>query len=224
MDLRSTQMSGRRRVGAVAAIGVLALGLAAAWVWRAVNLTPASPPRYVEVGRGAYTLPRPDPIADFALLRHDGKPFGNGALTGQWTFLIFGYTFCPDFCPTTLAMFSQMHGLLAQQPERVRDVQFAMVTLDPERDTAELLAAYVPQFNPAFIGVTGSRTMVQRLADSVGADHQRHAPNSHGHYLIDHSTSVLLVNPQGRVQGVFAPPHDATDMVKAFAKIRQSAP
>ena len=102
MDLRLTQMSGRRRVAAVAAIGVLFL--AAAWGWRAANLTPASQPRYVEVGRGAYTLPRPDPIADFALFRHDGKPFGNGALTGQWTFLIFGYTFCPDFCPTTEAV------------------------------------------------------------------------------------------------------------------------
>ena len=222
MDLRLTRLSGRKRVAAAA--GIVVLALAAAWAWRAVHSTPASQPRYVEVGRGAYTLPKPDPITDFALSRHDGKPFGNGALAGQWTFLVFGYTHCPDFCPTTLAVFSQMHGLLAQQPERSGNVQFAMVTVDPERDTAELLAAYVPQFNPAFIGVTGTRAMVQRLAESVGADHHRHPPDSGGHYLIDHSTSVLLVNPEGRVQGVFAPPHDAADMVKAFAKIRQSAP
>lgn len=224
MSLRFRLARMPRRWQIAVAAGIVVLAMAAAWGWRALSPTPASPPRYVEVGHGAYTLPRPDPIADFDLVRHDGRPFTNGALTGRWTFLVFGYTYCPDFCPTTLAVFNQIHGLLARQPDGGREVQFVMVTVDPERDTAAQIAAYVPQFNPAFIGVTGTKAMIGRLADSVGADHHRHAPDSGGNYLIDHSTAVLLVNPQGRVQGVFAPQHDAADMVKAFAKIRASAP
>lgn len=203
---------------------VVVAGLAAAWAWHTQQTRAARQPRYVEVANGAYVLPRPDRLADFELVRHDGTPFASNALKGRWSFLIFGYTFCPDFCPTTLVAFNEMHRLLTQQSDAGRDVQFIMVTVDPERDTARQLATYVPQFNPEFIGVTGAAAMIARLADSVGAVYEKHSMGSDGNYLMDHSTAVHLINPQGQLQGVFAPPHVAAEMLAGYRKIRQSAP
>lgn len=207
------------RMVVVSAIALLAAAAGAAWHWMRAPAPQA--PHFVEVGVGAYVLPRPDALADFRLVKHDGTAFTNGSLKGRWTFLIFGYTFCPDFCPTTLVEFTHIHKLLAAAPSGVRNVQFVMVSVDPDRDTPALLAQYVPQFNPEFVGVTGDAATIKRLADSVGAIYAR-VPGSRGaNYLIDHSTAVLLVNPQGALQGVFAAPHVAKDMVQGFAKIRE---
>lgn len=209
--------STRRRTLVASLLGgaVLAGGLAA-WAWQQRRV-PAAAPHFVEVGPNAYRLPRPDPLARFALQRHDGQPFDNAALQGRWTFMIFGYTFCPDFCPAMLATFVELQALLERQP-----VQFVMVSVDPERDTPALLAAYVPKFHPSFIGATGDPAVIRALADSVGAMYARVPGSSERHYLIDHSTAVLLVGPQGGLQGIFAAPHVAAEMARGFAAI--SAP
>lgn len=227
MDLRSGLARISRRAWFAIGASAAAAALAAAWFGGPLRPPPERTQRYVEVARGTYLLPKPDAIADFDLVRHDETPFGPAALRGRWTFLIFGYTSCPDFCPTTLLAFQALHQRLEQTGDGTRDVQFAMVSVDPERDTTKVLAAYVGHFNPAFVGVTGSTAQVTRLADSVGAEYHRHAPAAGGYYLVDHSTSVLLVNPEGQVRGVFAPPHEAEDMLKGFQAIkaiRASAP
>lgn len=205
----------------IAAALVLLLLAAGALSWRWLHPAPTQLPHFVEVGVGAYVLPKPDALAPFRLVKHDNTVFDNQALKGRWTFLIFGYTFCPDFCPTTLVEFTQIHRQLAQRPQGVRDVQFVMISVDPERDTPELLGRYVPQFNREFIGVTGDPAVIARLADSVGAVYARAPGSSGSNYLIDHSTAVLLINPNGALQGVFAAPHVAKDMVQAFAKMRE---
>lgn len=203
----------------IAAVAVLVAAAALGWRW--LRPPPAPAPHFVEVANGAYVLPKPDTLADFRLVKHDGTIFDNQSLKSRWTFLIFGYTFCPDFCPTTLVEFAHVHRQLAQRPQGTRDVQFVMVSVDPARDTPELLGRYVPQFNREFIGATGEPAVIARLADSVGAVYAR-APGSSGdNYLIDHSTAVLLINPNGALQGVFAAPHVAKDMVQAFAKMRE---
>jgi protein SCO1/2 len=223
MNWRSGFARSPRRRWIAAAVAAVLVSLAAAGWWGSLREPPKSVSRYVEVAHGAYLLPKPDGIAAFDLVRHDETKFDNAALKGHWTFLIFGYTSCPDFCPTTLLAFQALHERLAASPDGVRDVQFAMVSVDPERDTAQLLAAYVTQFNPAFVGVTGSSAQVALLADSVGADYHKHPPTTGGHYVVDHSTSVLLVNPEGQVRGVFAPPHEAKDLFDGFLKIKASA-
>ena len=157
----------RARVAADRRDLVLLLAVAGALSWR--WLRPAQLPHFVEVGTGAYVLPKPDTLADFRLVKHDDTVFDNQSLKGRWTFLIFGYTFCPDFCPTTLVEFAQIHRQLAQRAQGTRDVQFVMVSVDPERDTPQLLGRYVPQFNREFVGVTGDPAVIKRLADSVGA-------------------------------------------------------
>lgn len=209
----------RRGWLAIAALAVLLL-LAAAWAVRSIKPAPASLSRYVEVAHGAYLLARPDALANFELVKHDETPFGNAALKDRWSFLIFGYTFCPDFCPTTLVVFNELHRLLAQQPGGVRDVQFMMVTVDPQRDTPQQLKAYVPQFNPEFIGVTGNASTIKRLADSLGAVFEKHSGSTGAGYLMDHSSTVYLIDPQGQLRAVFAPPHVAADMVTGFQKIK----
>ena len=224
MALRSVFGRLPRRGWIAVVAGAGAAALVAAWFLGLGRPAPERAPRYVEVAHGAYVLPKPDAIAAFDLVRHDETKFDNAALKGRWSFLIFGYTSCPDFCPTTLATFQVLHERLAKTAEGTREVQFVMVSVDPERDTAKLLAAYVTHFNPAFVGVTGSVAQVARLADSVGAEYQKQPPAAEGHYVVDHSTSVLLVNPEGQVRGVFAPPHEATDLFDGFLKIRASAP
>ena len=211
-----------RRVSVVtAAVLVLVLVAAGALSWHWLRPAPAPLPHFVEVGTGAYVLPKPDVLAEFRLIKHDNTVFDNQSLKGRWTFMIFGYTFCPDFCPTTLVEFVQIHRQLAQRPQGSRDVQFVMISVDPERDTPQLLGRYVPQFNREFIGVTGDAAVIARLAASVGAVYARAPGSSDGNYLIDHSTAVLLINPDGKLQGVFAAPHVAKDMVQAFAKMRE---
>ena len=177
--------------------------------------------RYIEVAHGVYMLAETEVLADFELIKHDDTPFGNQAFKDRWSFLMFGYTLCPDFCPTTLVVFNEVHRMLAQQPGSGRDVQFVMVSVDPERDTVRQLKEYVPHFNSEFIGVTGNFEVITRLTDSLGAVHEKHLGSTNATYLIDHSTALHLINPQGRLQAVFAPPHEAADMVKGFEKIRE---
>ncbi|HSW24489.1 MAG TPA: SCO family protein [Burkholderiaceae bacterium] len=211
-----------RRVSLVAAATLVLLLVAAVTLsWRWLRPAPAPLPHFVEVAAGAYVLPKPDALAEFRLVKHDDTVFDIQSLKGRWTFLIFGYTFCPDFCPTTLVEFAQMHRQLAQRPQGTRDVQFVMISVDPDRDTPQLLGRYVPQFNREFIGVTGDPAVIKQLADSVGAVYARAPGSSDSNYLIDHSTAVLLINPDGKLQGVFAAPHVAKDMVQAFAKMRE---
>lgn len=211
--------SRRKWLAIVLALVVLAAAAAAAWRW--MRPTPAQSPHFVEVARGIYILAQPDALADFQLVRHDDAPFGNDALRGRWSFVVFGYTFCPDFCPTTLVTFNELHSLLAQRPGGVGDLQFVMVSVDPERDTTQLLRRYVLHFNRDFIGATGDAAAIARLADSVGAVYSRHPGSSPESYLIDHSSAVLLINPQGRLQGVFAAPHAAEDMLQGYLRIRE---
>ena len=221
--MRTSLGVSRRGWFAIAVLAVL-LALAAAWALRLMRPAPASPSRYVEVAHGAYMLAQSDALSNFELVKHDDTPFGNAALKDRWSFLIFGYTFCPDFCPTTLVVFNELHRLLAQQPGGVRDVQFVMVTVDPQRDTPKQLKAYVPQFNPEFIGVTGNAPTITRLADSLGAVFEKHPGDTGAGYLMDHSSTVHLIDPQGRLRAVFAPPHVAADMAAGFQKIRLPAP
>jgi protein SCO1/2 len=212
----------RALLAGAAALALLLVVVASLLAWQARRAQPAAAqPHFVELAEGVYILPKPDALAAFRLVNHDGAPFDNASLQGRWSFVVFGYTFCPDFCPTTLAEFAHTHRLLAQHSEGVRDVQFLMVSVDPARDTPQLLQRYVPQFNRDFIGVTGDAAVIARLADSVGAVYNRVPGSSDDTYLIDHSSAVLLINPQGELQGIFAAPHAAKTLASGFHKIRE---
>ncbi|WP_238480180.1 SCO family protein [Eikenella glucosivorans] len=133
---------------------------------------------------------------DFTLTAHSGQTVGLSSFKGKVVALIFGYSHCPDVCPTHLLTHAQ--ALAQLPPEQAGQVQVLFISVDPERDTPELLARYVPAFNPSFIGLTGSRENVQAVMKQYGATAAAQPPNANGFYTVDHSTGTFLLNRQGR--------------------------
>ena len=162
-------------------------------------------------------LTQPRPLADFALTDQDGQPLSLANLRGGWTFLAIGYTHCPDVCPMTLATFDAIDRQIAppgDQPATARRgglrPRFLFVSVDPERDTPERLAQYVRYFNPAFLGATGEEAQLRAFAAQLGLLFARvEGQDTAMGYLMDHSASILLVDPQGRLTAIFSSPHDA---------------
>ncbi len=165
----------------------------------------------------------PDPkiVQPFSLVDHRGEPFTLEQLKGRWSFLFFGYTNCPDVCPTILSMLDKVAGELGKEPMSNRDVQFVFVSVDPVRDTPEVLARYVGNVNPNFIGVTGAMETLTSLTRQLGIYAQPDPPDTHGDYSVDHGTPVLLIDPAGRLLGVFQSPRGPLDVAERFRQMRR---
>ncbi|CAG0125066.1 SCO1 protein [Rhodocyclaceae bacterium] len=131
--------------------------------------------------------------ADFHLADHTGKPRTLADFRGKVVLLFFGYTHCPDICPATLADLAQVVRSLGQDAERV---QVLFVTLDPERDTRELLTQYVPAFHPAFLGLYGDAQATREAASAFGMIYKKQDGNDS--YTLDHSTGTYLIGASGK--------------------------
>ena len=165
----------------------------------------------------ATVFQQPRALQSFELLAHHGAAFTNASLAGHWSFLFFGYTHCPDVCPTTLSVLNSVAARLTGTDDPVR---FVFVTVDPERDTPEVLARYVTYFNGEFVGVTGEPSAIDELTRQLGIMHMRVAGQGDAaSYLVDHTASVLLFNPEGHFQGLFSPPLNADTMASEFLTI-----
>lgn len=137
-------------------------------------------------------------IKSFDLLTDENKPFTQQDLRNHWTLLFFGFTHCSSICPTTLDMMNRAYKTLhAAHP----DLQVVLVSLDPERDTASALTQYTHSFNPAFIGATGKIQEVRKLQSQLGIFSAR--DNTGDNYQIQHTSSILLINPKGEWNGLF---------------------
>lgn len=161
--------------------------------------------------------PNPKPLTAFQLNDQHGQPFGLEQLKGHWSFLFFGYTHCPDVCPTTLSVLGRVSAL--QQAHD--DIQYVFVSVDPERDTPQHLTEYLAYFNPAFVGLTGSEAYLQSLTRQLGIVYFTGDKGADGQYEVDHTASVLLVDPGARLVGVFSAPHDAADISERFDQMRR---
>ncbi len=182
---------------------------------------PASEPIRIET-RNATVLPQLKKLPSFALMDQQGRPFDNQSLLGNWTFMTFGYTHCPDICPTTLALLTDVKQRL-QPSKAAAPYNFTFISVDPERDTQQRLAEYVNYFDPAFIGATGSDDELQRLTRPLGILYAKVATEKSAMgYVMDHSASIILVDPEGRYQALFSPPHDAGVMVEDFIAITET--
>ena len=156
--------------------------------------------------RAAQLFPNPRLVADFELYTASGERFSRADLEGQWNLLFFGFTNCPDVCPDTLAMLARSMDQL-ELMRREEKPRVVFVSVDPDRDQGELLADYVAWFNDDFIGVTGNDAQLQALTRQLGVVYFHEAPDEQtGFYNVDHSASVLIVDPQGRLYGRFAHP------------------
>jgi protein SCO1/2 len=145
-------------------------------------------------------LDPPQEVADFTLTSHTGQPLSLSDLRGQVVMLFFGYTNCPDVCPTTLAEFKRAKALLGEDAERVT---FVFVSVDGERDAPEKLAAYVTAFDPDFIGLTGDDATIRGISKDYGVFYQRVSYDNPTNYLVDHTASSFAVGPDGRLRIVF---------------------
>ncbi len=155
-------------------------------------------------------------VQDFSLPASTGGDLSLADLTadGRWTMLFFGYTHCPDFCPTTLAAFKRVKGLLG---ESAAQVQFVFVSVDGERDTPELLATYLANFDPAFIGLQGNDAALAEMQPDFGFFYQRQTDTgSAAAYLVDHSTRSYLLDPQSRLRLSFTYDTEPTELAQAI--------
>ncbi|HEY7776402.1 MAG TPA: SCO family protein, partial [Kineobactrum sp.] len=165
----------------------------------------------------AFLLQTPRDMGDFRLTDHHGEVFDPARLEGQWTLIFFGFTYCPDICPTTMAFLNNFIQQL--EGTEAADTQVVMVSVDPARDSVEQLAGYVPFFNPEFIGVTGEFLDIHRFATALNTPFRK-VPGQGTDYLIDHSANVVLVNPRGDYHAFFKPPLDLAKMKVTYRSIR----
>jgi protein SCO1/2 len=133
---------------------------------------------------------------DFELTDQNGEPWSTTSARGQVVLLSFGYTFCPDICPTTLAT---MNAALRQLGADAAEVQPVFVSLDPERDTPERLREYVNWFNPRLIGLTGSAETLAQVADRYRVRYALVQATDADYYTLDHSASLYLLDRQGEL-------------------------
>lgn len=138
-----------------------------------------------------------DCCRDFRLNDHNGKTRTLADFRGKAVVIFFGYTQCPDVCPTTMAEMKAVLGLLGVEAQRV---QVLFVTLDPERDTRELLSNYVPAFDPSFLGLYGDLDTTAKTAKEFRVFYQKHAGPTPSSYTLDHSAGSYVFDPHGRVR------------------------
>ena len=155
---------------------------------------------------------------EFALTDHTGKQRTLADFRGKAVVLFFGYTQCPDVCPTTLAALAEVMQRLGPDAAKV---QVLFVTIDPERDTAELLSHYVTAFNPSFLGLSGDADAIARTAKEFKVFYQKQPGKTPESYTMDHSAGTFVFDPQGRLrlyaghgQGADALAHDIRELLR----------
>ncbi len=165
-------------------------------------------------------LAEPRPLAPFSLRDHNEQPLGLAQLKGEWSFIFFGYTHCPDICPTTLGTLKGVAKRLAQDPAIADSTRFLFVSLDPKRDTLPRLKEYTTFFHPAFLSATGERSELDGLLRQLGGIYMFEGDTSGSDYLLNHTASIALIDPQGRWVARFLPPLSAEKMHDGYVKIR----
>lgn len=158
-------------------------------------------------------FPTPRDINKFSLVSADEQKFSQQNLLGHWTLLFFGFTHCSSICPTTLDMLQRAYNKLHTS---YPTLQVVLISLDPERDTPTALAKYTHAFNPDFIGVSGKIQDLRKLQSQFGIYSERDTNTDQTNYQIQHTGSILLINPQGKWVGLFNANLNPTQFIQAF--------
>lgn len=160
-------------------------------------------------------LSKPQPLVSFSLTDQHGRPFGLDRLKDKWTFMFFGYTRCPDICPTTMTVMNNIATILERDPRKIES-QFVFVSMDPERDKPENLGSYVNYYRPGFIGITGTQTQLDVLGHQLGIEARRIKGDTSSNYLLSHTSSIMLIDPEARWHAIFSPPHERANIIERF--------
>ena len=166
---------------------------------------------------GLYLIEPPRNLGSFNLMDSTGKEFLPQDFEGKWNILFFGFTFCPDICPITMSMLSRIEkGLDIENQEKIR---IFLVTVDPDRDSPDQLKVYLENFSENFIGLTGGLDQIYNFATRVNAPFSPISNSKDPHYSVDHTGSIILINPEGNYAGFFRAPHNQDDIKKAILDI-----
>lgn len=198
------------RTATLVIVALAAFGLGA---WFA--LRPAPEP--AEPAGGGYVLDAPRDLPAFTLVDDRGRPFTDADFEGHWSLLYFGFTYCPDICPSALSVMAQVKEEL--DGEDGLDDRYFLVSVDPDRDTPERLAEYVKYFDPTFRGITGDFEQLDLLTTAAGAVYKVPEQPEDENYLVAHSSTLTLVDPEGRIHAIFTSPFDPAAIGADLARI-----
>lgn len=159
----------------------------------------------------AFMLPSPSQLPAFSLLDQFGSKIDASVFRGQWDLVFFGFTNCPDICPTTLQILASARRELSESG-RTELPRIVLVSVDPEQDTPEALAQYVAYFGSDNLGITGDLAQIEALTKSLGIYFAK-VPVDDGTYTVDHSAAVLLLDRNGDFTGLFSGPHTVESFV-----------
>ena len=167
-------------------------------------------------------LPIAKVLNDFQLVDHHLQSLTKDSLKNQWTLVFMGYTNCPDICPTTLSTLRQVSQLMEEQQLKAPTMLF--ISADPDRDTPDLLRQYVTYFNKDYLGATGDEKEIAALAKQLAVFYKK-VPGTSGDinqndYLIDHSSSLMLINPDGNLQAYLTAPHSPMQIIDSIIRTR----
>ena len=170
----------------------------------------------------ATVLPNARPLVGFNMVDQDNQAFSPAQLKGKWSFLFFGFTNCPDVCPTTL---KAMQAVWKTLPTKMGDSghpKLIFVSVDPDRDKPETLKQYVQFFNPEFGAATGKLDELDKLTNQIGIlyGYDEKENDKDQEYIVNHSAQLILVDPKGRMRAVISPPHISETIAANFQTIR----
>lgn len=168
----------------------------------------------------ATVLPEPLSLPEFSLLDQSGREFSRETLKGRWSVMFFGFTHCPDICPATLQQLSLARSQLLQSGLQ-EFPQIILVSVDPERDSADVLQNYTRIFGADITGVTGSIDELKKLTSAIGIYFEKSAQNGEN-YSVDHSAVVLLIDDNAEFHALFSAPHSVDQFVNDIPLIAGS--
>jgi len=173
------------------------------------------PARAISIA-GMTVLEPASPLPEFRLHDQNNQVFDRTRLQGKWSFVFFGYTHCPDICPTTLVVMRDVQKIAGGKEQ---GVQYIFISVDPDRDNAATLGRYLPYFHPEFIGATGGQGELMRLTRALGAYYEAGEARG-GSYEVHHSAAIFLIDPEARLRTLFAGPHDAARLAQGLQRLK----
>lgn len=187
----------------IAIVAVVAIGTGA-WLSYLLATPPPTPTT-------ATVLPVPAQLPEFSLVDQHGEAIGRDVFAGQWSLVFFGFTQCPDICPLTMQVLADAKRQLVEQGQQPLP-RIVLVSVDPERDTPDILGQYIGHFGDDNLGITGELQELRKLTTTLGIYFEKSAING-DNYSVNHSAVVLVMNPRGQFHALFGTPHEASNFV-----------
>lgn len=187
-------------------------------VFKVLN-KPAPDRRLQLLDAGVVLLQTPRTLPPLNLINTQHQPQALNSLTGAWTLIFFGYTFCPDICPTTLAELRQIKAKLPA--EIAQKINVAMITVDPARDTPEQLKTYLSFFDQHIEGFSGAAPVIEQAANALGVPYIAPPTDAGENYLVDHGANLALIGPDGKQHGFIRAPLQSEKLPHALSLLAQ---